>query len=385
MAWDDHSTAWRAGVYACAVYVLGRPAWLRAALTRHGSALADPGFYVVVGNHALNQDIGLLDVGLTLQRTDWIDLAVARLGRVIVTDVDPQGVNKEGAIFYQQYIYGRARVAEGRIHDAGKAIPATFARVDRMPAFLALAILPDGTYEALGDTDPTKASVIPGTVAEYAATSGASGPRPATTFAQYGQGFAFGRTGWGETRPLIDEIAYTVRYGPAPSSSHQHEDGGALTVYGFGTRLLVDPGRFTYQRDAWRAFFISRAAHNVLTVTGVASRRSYPTSLASSIERDHAAVPPAHVHVSGHEARPDRGLVAGRSGTSSSTIARCRQGAGPSSSAGTSRRAHRRPPRPPRSGHGARGATCSFTSWRVARCAWSAGPRRPSRAGSRRG
>ena len=73
-----------------------------------------------------------------------------------------------------------------------------------------------------------------------------------------------------------------MRYGPAPSSSHQHEDGGALTVYGFGTRLLVDPGRFTYQRDAWRAFFISRAAHNVLTVTGVASRRSYPTSLASS-------------------------------------------------------------------------------------------------------
>ena len=72
MAWDDHSTAWRAGVYACAVYVLGRPAWLRAALARHGSALADSAFYVVVGNHALNQDIGLLDVGLTLQRTDWI-------------------------------------------------------------------------------------------------------------------------------------------------------------------------------------------------------------------------------------------------------------------------------------------------------------------------
>ena len=51
-----------------------------------------------------------------------------------------------------------------------------------MPAFLALATFPDGTYEALGDTDPTKASVIPGTVAEYAATKGASGPsrRPRT-------------------------------------------------------------------------------------------------------------------------------------------------------------------------------------------------------------
>jgi len=151
-----------------------------------------------------------------------------------------------------------------------------------MPGFLALAILPDGTYEALGDSDWTKAAVIPGTVAEYAATSGASGPSPATTYAQYHQGFAFGRTGWGESRPLTDEIAYTLRYGPAPSGSHYHEDGGALTVYGFGTRLLVDPGKFTYQHNAWRAFFVSRAAHNVLTVSGVASRRSSPTSFSSS-------------------------------------------------------------------------------------------------------
>jgi hypothetical protein len=39
--------------------------------------LADPGFYVGRGNHALNQDIGLLDVGLTLGRADWIDLATS--------------------------------------------------------------------------------------------------------------------------------------------------------------------------------------------------------------------------------------------------------------------------------------------------------------------
>ncbi len=111
MAWNDHGTAWRAGVYACAMAVLGRPAWLLAALGRNGAALADPGFYVGAGNHALNQDIGLLDAGIALPRADWIDLAVSRLGRVIVTDVDAQGVNKEGAIGYQQYIYetGRGR------------------------------------------------------------------------------------------------------------------------------------------------------------------------------------------------------------------------------------------------------------------------------------
>ena len=160
MAWNDHGTAWRAGVYACAMAVLGRPAWLLAALSRNGAALADPGFYVGAGNHALNQDIGLLDAGIALPRADWIDLAVSRLGRVIVTDVDAQGVNKEGAIGYQQYIYERGVVARQRILDAGRTVPSTFARVAAMPAFLAFGILPDGTYEALGDTDPTSATVI---------------------------------------------------------------------------------------------------------------------------------------------------------------------------------------------------------------------------------
>ncbi len=176
MAWNDHATAWRASVYACAADVLGLSTWLRAALGRNGSALADPNFYVWQGNHALNQDIGLLDVGLTLGRADWVDLAIIRLGQVIPTDVDPQGVNKEGAVGYQQYIYERARVAEDRIRDAGRAVPSAFARVDLMPGFLGFAILPDGTYEALGDTDPSRASVIPGTVAEYAATRGTAGP-----------------------------------------------------------------------------------------------------------------------------------------------------------------------------------------------------------------
>ncbi len=44
-----------------------------------------PSFYVVTGNHALNQSLGLLDVGCYLGRTDWQQLASRRLDR-FVTD-----------------------------------------------------------------------------------------------------------------------------------------------------------------------------------------------------------------------------------------------------------------------------------------------------------
>ena len=60
---------------ACVAEAIGLPDWLDSGLRRHGAALADPDFYVRVGNHALNQAIGLLDVGCVLGREDWMTLA----------------------------------------------------------------------------------------------------------------------------------------------------------------------------------------------------------------------------------------------------------------------------------------------------------------------
>lgn len=144
-----------------------------------------------------------------------------------------------------------------------------FARVDLMPGFLAHATLPNGEYEMLGDTSGTRAQPIPGTTAEFAATGGASGPKPAKTVAVYRAGFLFSRTGWGETRPFADEMAISLRWGPAPAF-HGHADGLAMTMYGYGKRLLTDSGAYSYDRDAWRSYFKSRRAHNVVTVDGLA-------------------------------------------------------------------------------------------------------------------
>jgi hypothetical protein len=52
-----------------------------------------------------------------------------------------------------------------------------------------------------------------------------------------------------------------------------------VTLYGYGSRLLLDPGKYTYNVNAYRTFFTGRSAHNVVTVDGVAWSRSARTSL----------------------------------------------------------------------------------------------------------
>ena len=274
MAWNDHATAWRASVLACAVNELGTPAWLMSGLTSHGRALADPKFYVGHGNHALNQDIGLLDIACRIGNGPWKTLAAKRLAALVVESVDTQGVTNEQSVGYQLYNYLNYERGRRHLTNCGASVPAAFARVELMPDFLAYGTAPDGIYEQIGDTGLEDARSIPGTTAEFAATGGTSGPRPTATIRRYKAGFLFARSGWGDSRPFDQETFWTLRFGPG-LFAHGHADGGSLTLAANGRRLLVDSGKFSYTAGAWRTWFVGRTAHNVVSVDGlkyVASR-----------------------------------------------------------------------------------------------------------------
>jgi hypothetical protein len=134
-----------------------------------------------------------------------------------------------------------------------------------MPGFLAHATLPNGEYVRLGDTMTRRATPIAGTTAEFAATLGERGPAPEARFAAYDAGFVFGRSGWGESRPFIEEIAWSTRYGPG-RAYHGHADHTAVTLYAYGARLLEDSGSFTYNIDEWHEYGLSHRAHNVVMI-----------------------------------------------------------------------------------------------------------------------
>jgi hypothetical protein len=279
-AWNDHSAALRAVVLACVSLYLPMEPWLESALLLHGRTLADPAFYVNHGNHALNQMIGLLEVGAVVGRSDWMSLARGRMSVLAAESIDTQGVTNEQSVAYQAYNYSRYNLARARLLAHGLTPPASFGRVPLMTNFLGYAILPNGEYDMLGDTDRAKGPAIPGTWAEYSATQGRSGVRPPDTVGVYRAGFAFARTGWGDRRAFTDEMAISLRWGPAPFI-HGHADHGSVTVYGYGSRLIVDPGKYSYNSDPYRVYFKGRTAHNVVTVDGVTWSKTARSDLLS--------------------------------------------------------------------------------------------------------
>ena len=234
----------------------------------HGTILADPGFVKTHGNHLLNAAIGLLSIGCQVGRTDWTTLAVSRIDDYLRTAIDAQGVPDEGSVWYDAYVYVRVQRAREALVACGLTPGPDFDRVAALPDFLAQATQPDGRYTMLGDTLDLPAVDIPGTTAEFAATRGAAGPMPDRTAAVYDSGYLFARTGWGTTTPMTDETALSLRFG-TQGGGHGHQDGASLTLYGFGSRLLVDPGMWAYQpHDPERAWATSRGAHDTLVVDG---------------------------------------------------------------------------------------------------------------------
>jgi hypothetical protein len=285
MAWNDHATAWRASILACAVSAIGSPPWLTTGLLAHGTVLASDAFYVKHGNHALNQNIGLVDIGCRVGNLSWKTIAVSRLAVLIKESVDAEGVTNEQSVHYALYNYENYQRAQRHLTACGLDAPSTFSRIGLMPQFLAFATNPDGKYEQLGDTDLGQARIIAGTAAEYAATFGATGPRPNATIKRYAAGYLFARSGWGEARPFIQETLITLRFGPgreAGGTGHAHADGGSLTLSALGRRLLVDPGKYTYKRGSWRNFFVGRSAHNVVVVDELAYNASPSTRISTS-------------------------------------------------------------------------------------------------------
>ena len=148
-------------VYACTAAILPSSAWLQGALELHGRVLADERVYEDHGNHALNQAIGLLEVGCVLHRAGWLDLAARRINGLVVESVDAQGVTNEQAIGYEYYNYNRYQIAAVRLKACGETRSTLFSRIGLMPTFLGWATLPDRAYEQIGDTTPSSPTRSP--------------------------------------------------------------------------------------------------------------------------------------------------------------------------------------------------------------------------------
>ena len=122
--------------------------------------------------------------------------------------------------------------------------------VDRAAVVSAWLTEPDGNIVLFGDADEQ-----PGV------------PRPDATAHSLRDdeaGLGVGRWSWNDSSTTY----YTVRYGP-PMRAHGHEDRGGVTWSPRGVRVLVNPGRYTYDTASrFLAYQDGPSSHNVAVPRG---------------------------------------------------------------------------------------------------------------------
>jgi hypothetical protein len=242
-----------------------RYAWLDTALLSHARFLTN--YWSGAWNHGTDESIALFGVGVTLNRTDYKNLAMQRLAAGITTSIDAQGSTNEQSTGYAAFNYrlwGRAITA---LQNGGVS-PGTTMTTRRalLGKWLALATNSLGKLPQIGDTELQATYPYAGTPMEYAGSLGRSGTVPPWRVGIYSNGYVFGRTGWGTdpARGFTGESAYSIRFGPA-RAFHGHSDHTSITYTARGRDVIINGGYAAYSAGVWRSWTLSPSAHSVLT------------------------------------------------------------------------------------------------------------------------
>jgi hypothetical protein len=264
-----------------------RYAWVDAALLSHARFLT----YNWSGawNHGTDESIALFGVGVTLNRTDYKNLARQRLAAGITTSIDTQGSTNEQSTGYGAFNYSLWGRAITVLRNGG-VDPGTTMTTRRalLAKWLTLATNSLGKLHQLGDTELQATYPWPGTPMEYAGSRGTKGTAPPWRVGIYSAGFVFGRTGWGTdpARGFAGESTYSIRFGPG-RAFHGHFDHTSVTYTARGRDIVIDGGYAAYSAGVWRTWVMSPSAHSVMT-TPLAKGLNPATRLTASSVKANA-------------------------------------------------------------------------------------------------
>ncbi|HEX9431787.1 MAG TPA: alginate lyase family protein [Burkholderiales bacterium] len=264
-------------------------------------------------NHLLGEATGLFIAGITWpelpQMREWRAAAKAILEREALAQNAPDGVNREQAVWYQQFVLdmlvlsllaGKANGEwfsadyESRIEammdyiasimDAGGNVPmfgdaddGYIVRLDQDPALspyrsmLAIGALlfrrGDFKLKAGRLDDKARWLLGPGAQAQYDALDAETTRLPLRqTFPEGGYYIL------GAEFDSAHEVRAVVDAGPLGYTSiaaHGHADALSFTLSVGGREFLIDPGTYAYHtQERWRQYFRGTSAHNTLRIDG---------------------------------------------------------------------------------------------------------------------
>lgn len=265
-------------------------------------------------NHLIGEACGLYVAALTWphwpEARRWKRTAKAVLEREALAQNGPDGVNREQAVAYQQFVLDMLLVAwlAGRAADE-RFSPGYVARMEAMLDYLASIMDAGGNVPMIGDADDgflvrlsrekdfcvyrsllaTGAILFRrGDLKRKAGrlddkTRWLLGPSAATQWAQVGAdgnrlpprrqfpdggvyvlGCAF------DSPREIRVVADAGPLGYRSIAAHGHADALSFTLSAGGREFLVDPGTYAYHtQKRWRDYFRGTAAHNTIRIDGV--------------------------------------------------------------------------------------------------------------------
>jgi hypothetical protein len=294
---DEFRNRWLTSVYQHAHTIRG---WFSA----HSSA----------NNHLIGEATGLFIAGITWphwpESREWVCASKRILEREALAQNAPDGVNREQAVWYQQFVLDMLVLPLL----AGKANGEWFSpdyesRVEAMMDFLASIMDAGGNVPMIGDADdgylvrleqdadysPYRSILALGALlfrrGDFKLKAGALddkarwllGPRADAEFADLDTNStrlpmrqAFPDGGYyilgmefdtpREIRAVVDAGALGYR----SIAAHGHADALSFTLSVGGREFLVDPGTYAYHtQEAWRRYFRGTSAHNTLRVDGL--------------------------------------------------------------------------------------------------------------------
>ncbi|WP_285686796.1 heparinase II/III family protein [Actinoplanes sp. NBRC 103695] len=235
--WDE-GTAMRRLETANCLYALTRAPALIPGMVADAAVQLDQRYYGPpyrpVHNHGLMACIQLFRAADLLHRPYWKKVALLRMSREAPKAFSPMGTSMEQASGYQQFNASQwdkaADLLAGSPGSAG-VVAKIRDTVDKAYRMLAWMTQPDGTIAQYGDSDELKGR--PMDLGE------------ARSVRDDKAGLIAGRWSW--TDPQTAH--YTVRYGPARRAHGHRDQAGAVTFATQGVRVLVGPGRYSYNRD----------------------------------------------------------------------------------------------------------------------------------------
>lgn len=226
---------------------------------------------------------GLALAGLTFPEfrdaNEWANYAMQVMEQEINRQVYPDGLQTELSTKTQWVALYRFESLAENFTQAQRPVKASYLqRVEKMYAYLAYSLRPDGHQPLNNDSD--REDLRPRLLKaakkfqrpdwEWIATNGQSGKEPEglPSIVFPWAGLHVMRSGW-------DAQAEWSLFDTGPfGTGHQHADMLHLSIAAYGKDLLVDGGRYTHKDyfsfdpTLWRGYFRSTFSHNTILIDG---------------------------------------------------------------------------------------------------------------------